>query len=433
MKNEILKELIYEFWEKPLEDVRERLVGLEFLDSDLVNDIVGLRRAGKTYFMYSMVKTLGTALGRRQFIYLNCEHRRIYPLKLEGLNYLVEFVHGENLLGSGRVFILLDEVQTVEGWEIFAKSVHDEFNGKIKVVVSGSVKNLLSEDYGRLLSGRHKTIGMFPLSFREYLKFGGVESERITEEKKAKIKAAAERYVRYGGIPKYVLTGDLEYLDETFRDIMDRDVKTRVEIRKKKVMDEMAALLLERNSSPVSFTKIRNIMRGKGHRISTDLVIRYASVLGDVFLFFFLPAFSVKYSGVIRNPKKVYVADNGFLGAFPLKISENLGKLMENAVFLELLRRGFRAEKDLFYYKTGDGKEVDFLIREGRSAKQLIQVCYDTGEAGTREREVNALVSSSGELGCENLLVITWDLESEEKTGGKKIVYVPLWKWLLGV
>ncbi|MEM5882301.1 MAG: ATP-binding protein [Candidatus Aenigmatarchaeota archaeon] len=429
MKEDKIKKLIYEFWEKDLKEVRERIVNLKFLSKNLVNDIVGVRRAGKTYFLFFLTKKLEKEFGREQFIYLNCEHRSIYPLKVEELNYLVKFFHEEDLLNK-KIFLFLDEVQAVKGWEIFVKSIYDEFENKIKIIVSGSVKSLLSKDYGRFLSGRHQTIKIFPLSFKEYLIFKDIQAERITEEKEAKIRKAAKNFLKYGSFPKYVLTEDLTYLEQIFSDIIERDIKSRVEIRKKDVIDELINLLLERAASKISFTKLKNLLRSKGYRISTDLIIRYASICEDVFLFFFLPIYSAKYSEVIKNPKKVYVVDNGFINLFPLRISENFGKLMENCVFLELIKSGFDVGKEISYYKVNDS-EVDFVIKEGLEIKQLIQVTYASNKDEIEKREIRALIKASEQLKCKDLLIITWDYEDEINVENKKIKCIPLWKWLL--
>ncbi|MEM5881775.1 MAG: ATP-binding protein [Candidatus Aenigmatarchaeota archaeon] len=429
MKEDVIRKLIYEFWEKDLKEVKERVKDLKFLSTNLVNDIVGVRRAGKTYFLFFLTKILEKEFGREQFIYLNCEHRSIYPLKIEELNYLVKFFHEENLL-SKKIFLFLDEVQAVKGWEIFVKSIHDEFENKIKVIVSGSVKTLLSMDYGKLLSGRHQTIKIFPLSFTEYLNFKNIQKERITEEKEAKIKKAARDFLKCGSFPKYVLTEDLTYLEQTFTDIIERDIKSRVEIRKKDVIDELINLLLERVASKISFTKLRNLLRFKGYKISTDLIIKYASICEDVFLFFFLPIYSTKYSEMIKNPKKVYIIDNGFINLFPLRISENFGKQMENTVFLELLKSGLDAGKEIFYYKINDN-EVDFVIKQGLKINQLIQVTYASSKDEIEKREIKGLIKASNELKCKNLFIITWDYEDEIKINNKIIKCIPLWKWLL--
>jgi predicted AAA+ superfamily ATPase len=431
VKEEGIRRLIYTFWEDSLENVKERIRDYSFVTQDFVNDIVGLRRSGKTYTMFYVVKLFEKEFGREQFVYLNCEHRSVYPLKLEDLNYLITFIHQQGLLKK-KVFLLLDEVQAVKGWEVFVKSVHDEFNGKIKIIVSGSVKSLLSKEYGRLLSGRHLTVKNFPLSFREFLMFKGMgETFRITEEREAKIRRFSEEYIKFGGLPKFVLTGERQYLEEVLNDIIERDVKGRVDLRKREVVDDMAALLMERVSSYISFIKLRNILREKGYRVSTDLIIRYASIFSDVFLFHFLPVFSTKYSSIVKGNKKVYVADNGFISIFPLKISENIGKLMENTVFTELLKRGLDTYKNLFYYKDSQQNEVDFVVKKGERVEQLIQVTYASGKDEVEKREISSLVKAGNTLKCENLHVITWNYEDTLKFEGKSVRFTPLWKWLL--
>ncbi len=423
MKKNAIKKYIYSFWEKEFEDVKERKINLDFLKTDLINDIVGVRRCGKTYLMYYISK-------KGKFIYLNCEDRLVYPLKLEDLNYLIEFIYEENLLKEP-VFLMLDEVQTIEKWEVFAKSIYDEFKGKVKLIVSGSVKSLLSKDYGKLLTGRHKTVELFPLSFKEFLNFKGFSDfERVTEEMEAKLKKFTEEFIKYGSFPKYTLVKDFSYIEEVFNDIIERDIKSRVEVRKKEVVDELASLFIERAGDLISFTKIKNTLKNKGYKISTDLIIRYSSIFENVSLFFFLPICSPKYSELIKNPKKVYCVDNGFFKLFYLNFSENLGKLMENTIAIELLKRGYKTGKDLFYAKV-DGKEVDFVLREGLKVKQLIQVCYSLENEETRKREIKGLLKASKELKCNNLLIITWDEEDEIKQENKLIKVIPLWKWLL--
>ncbi len=427
MKKEAIKQYIYTFWENKLEDVRERLVNMNFLKNDMINDIVGVRRSGKTYLMYYIAKNIKT---EENFIYLNCEDRKLYPLKLEDLNYLIEFIYQENLLKK-RLFLMLDEIQTVKGWEIFAKSIYDEFKGKIKLIVSGSVRSLLSEDCGKLLSGRHKTIEIFPLSFKELLHFKGVSNlEKLSEEKEAKIKKYVKEYIQYGGFPKYVLSKDFSYVEVFFSDITERDIKSRTDIRKKDVVNELINLFIERISCPTSFTKIRNILKNKECNVSTDLIIRYSSIFENVFLFFFLPVYSSKYSETIKNPKKIYVIDNGFFNLFYLRFSENIGRLMENTVALELLKRGNKIGKNLFYAK-GNNYEIDFVIKDGLKVKQLIQVCLDIKDETTKKREVKGLLEGMKRFHLKSGLIITEDYFGEEKIKGNRIRFVPLWMWLL--
>lgn len=136
---------------------------------------------------------------------------------------------------------------------------------------------------------------------------------------------------------------------------------------------------------------------------------KFCDYLAEPYLFFYLPRFNNKLKLMTKAPKKVYVVDNGFVQSTAFNHSENLGRLLENQVFVELLRRGYIPGQTLFYYRTRNDKEIDFVTRKGTKVEQLIQVCYDMTSEKTRKRELNALVEAAEELHCENLLVITND------------------------
>ena len=129
--------------------------------------------------------------------------------------------------------------------------------------------------------------------------------------------------------------------------------------------------------------------------------------MAEPYLFFYLPRFNNKMKLMKKAPNKVYVVDNGFVQSTAFNLSENLGRLLENQVFVELLRRGYIPGKTLFYYRTRNDKEIDFVTRKGSKVEQLIQVCYDMSSVKTRKRELDALVEAAEELHCDNLLVIT--------------------------
>ncbi|WP_289225888.1 ATP-binding protein, partial [Bacteroides acidifaciens] len=134
---------------------------------------------------------------------------------------------------------------------------------------------------------------------------------------------------------------------------------------------------------------------------------KFCDYLAEPYLFFYLPRFNNKLKLMTKAPKKVYVVDNGFVRSTAFNLSENLGRLLENQVFVELLRRGYIPGKTLFYYRTRNDKEIDFVTRKGTKVEQLIQVCYDMTSEKTRKRELDALVEAAEELHCDNLLVIT--------------------------
>jgi predicted AAA+ superfamily ATPase len=135
----------------------------------------------------------------------------------------------------------------------------------------------------------------------------------------------------------------------------------------------------------------------------------------------------------LQYPRKIYCIDNGFINYFGFKFSEDAGRIMENTVGIQLYRFSQQyPNTKIFYFKSRQGHEVDFVIKRGIRIEQLIQVCYDIEDEGTKEREIKALIKVGKELMCRDLVVMTWSYEGEEKIKGKRVRFIPLWKWLLG-
>jgi hypothetical protein len=156
-------------------------------------------------------------------------------------------------------------------------------------------------------------------------------------------------------------------------------------------------------------------------------VENYTEYLNEAFLIFNTERFSHKVKEQLKSPKKVYAYDTGVINAIKFRTAPDTGRLIENLIAMELLRRG----KEFYYYKTKDGKEVDFAIKEGLEISQLIQICYDIDHYMTKKRETNALVKAAREILCDNLMVLTWDYEARETSDDREIHYLPLWKWLI--
>jgi hypothetical protein len=164
---------------------------------------------------------------------------------------------------------------------------------------------------------------------------------------------------------------------------------------------------------------------------SVTTVEKYIEYLEEAYLIFHLERFSYKTGEKIKSPKKVYVVDNGYINAKAMRSSPDKGKLMENLVFTELVKRGFEPNRDLFYYKTRNGREVDFAIKKDLKVTELIQVSYQTSDVDTEQREIKSLLEASEELKGELLTILTWDEEKQVEKDGKVIHFVPVWKWLL--
>lgn len=427
----MIKELIYEYWESELPEVLPREVVID--SSDLINDIVGIRRCGKTFLMYNKIKELLKKIDKKSTIYINFENRKLFPLKQEYFNEIIEFIHAENLLKNGRIYLFLDEVQKIEGWEKFVRSIYDEFKGKIKIFVSGSNASLLSKDYGSLLTGRHLSKTLIPLSFKEFLNFKKCQYKKIpTEKERAIIKKFLEEYLIYGGFPEVVLSENKEQLlSQLFNDILSRDILSR-NIRKEDILEEFAYYLAGNISSLLSFTKMADYFKSRGIKISVSTLESYFNLIKNSFLFFDHFIFSYKIKNRFQNPRKIYCIDNGIFNFIGLKFSKDYGKMYENAVFLKLKKIEFDNHLiSIFYWKNILHEEVDFVINEGLKVKQLVQVCYDLENLATKKREIKALLKASEELKCSDLIVISRDYEKEEKINNKNIKFIPLWKWLL--
>jgi len=162
-------------------------------------------------------------------------------------------------------------------------------------------------------------------------------------------------------------------------------------------------------------------------------VKKFCGYLSEPYLFFYLPRYSSKVKIQRKSPQKAYVVDNGFIRTRSFELSPNDDRLLENLVFIELLRRNYRPGLELFYYRTRNNKEVDFVCRQGNRVTTLIQVCFDVSSVRTLKRETGSLLEAGSELGCDHLQVLTWDRESEMAEQNHRIDILPAWKWLLGL
>lgn len=434
-RKEKLTIIVEEYWSKELSDAKVREIDLR-IESDLINDIIGPRRAGKTYLMYFTIqKLLARGVKKEATIYINFENRKLLPLTPEYFNGLIEIIYSKKLLEHERIFIFLDEVQRIGEWEKYVRSIYDEFKGKIKIFISGSTSKLTESRLSYLLTGRHLTTKVYPLSFSEFLSFKGFrKKEFLVEEDIAIIKEFLREYIEFGGFPEIATlsSGREELVQTLFTDIIHRDILPLAK-RKGEIIEDMAYFLCSNSGKLSSFSKLTGMLNSMGIKVSVPTFEKYFSIMVEAFLFFDLKIYSYKVKEQMQYPRKIYCVDTGFVNFAGFKFSEDRGRLMENLAAVELQRRKSRNPlMEIFYWKDQQGKEVDFVVREGIEVKQLIQVTYASGRSEIEKREISGLIKAGEELKCGDLLMITWDYEGEEVVKGKRIVYRPLWKWLLG-
>lgn len=214
-----------------------------------------------------------------------------------------------------------------------------------------------------------------------------------------------------------------------YADIIEKDVLRRFKIRMKETFKELAKYLISNVASEFTIRKLSHIFEVK----DVHTVRNWLDALENSYLFFILERYSPKLKEQFIAPKKIYCMDNGLVNAISFRANERLGKLMENLVAVELLRRKkywYNSSK-IYYWKDYQQNEVDFVLKEGTQIKQLIQVTYASSKNDIGEREIKGLIKASNALICKDLLIITWDYEDMINIGNKIIKCMPLWKWML--
>lgn len=443
-KEEIIEALSpFNLWGKDQDTGIERksylLKLLKYLKGkDLAIAVTGVRRAGKTYLAKQLLKTKSLELAPEKTLYVLLEDPKFEPYL--GTNLLEEIyqIYRNYVSGEGEVYIVLDEIQNVPFWEKWVRTLIEK-KEKTKIIVTGSSSKLLSSRLATTLTGRTLTMRVSPLSFKEFLLFKGykVEKEFEVVSQRRRWEKLLLEYITYGGFPQVVMEKDSslksQLLKEIFEGIIFRDVVARHKIKEVSLVKTVAEMSVNNFSSPGSATRIRNIVAGLvGRKVSPNLVLQILSYLEEAFLLFQVPIFSFKIKEQKLYPKKFYSIDPGIINAVTFRFSENMGRLYENIVAASLIRT--IGKENLFYWKSKQQEEVDFVVREGLAVRQLIQVCYDLSDRKTKKREITAMLKAAKELNCPpetELMVITRDYQKVEEVDSYKIAYQPLWKWLL--
>ncbi len=388
----------------------------KFLDSDLIKVITGPRRAGKSVFAILLLKD-------KDFAYINFDDENL--LKIENQD---EIIKGLFEVYKKPQFILFDEIQNLKNWELFVNKLQRR---GYNLILTGSNARLLSKELATALTGRHFAIEVLPFSFNEFLRARGLEFNReslLLPETKGKILNTLTEFLKNGGYPEIVVKNldTKSYLDTLFDAVLLKDVVKRYKVRFTQKIYDLALYLISNFSGEFSYNKLKNILKFN----SVNTIQNYARYIEESYLVILLNRFSYKMKEQLKSPKKIYAIDLGLIAAKSFQFSPNTGRLMENLVLVELLKKDYKPNENVFYYKTRNQKEVDFVLKDNLEIKTLIQVLYQTDDLTVEKRELKALMEASQELNCEDLLVITWDKEGETMIKKKKIKFIPLWKWL---
>ena len=394
----------------------------DLVKTDLIKVIIGPRRTGKSVLALMMGKNL-------KFAYLNFDEEGLVPFLEKSKDYNLLLKEMLAVYGETK-FLIFDEIQNLDNWELFINRLHRE---GYNIILTGSNAKLLSKELATHLTGRCLQIEIFPFSFEEFLSANEFNSKADLSlpENKGRLLNLLDAFMNNGGYPE-VVTHKLDhknYLAQLFDATIFKDVVKRYRVRNFNKIFDLGIYLINNIGNELSYSRLAKILEVK----SVVSVVKYVSFLEESYLLFILGGYSYKTGERLKSLKKMYVVDNGFITAKAVQLSPNKGKLMENLVFTELLKRNFHPNLDLFYYRTRNNKEIDFVLKKGYKVDQLVQVAFDLPDITTEKREVKALLEASGELKCDDLALITWDREEIGEINGKKIKFIPLWKWLLKV
>ena len=386
--------------------------GQELLSNSLIKLITGPRRVGKSVYALLLLKDTN-------FAYLNFDDKML----LDNWDEDVVMKTLGEVYGNYE-YLLLDEVQNLTGWDLWVSKL---YRRGTNMIITGSNAKMLSSEMATVLTGRYIQIEMLPFSLEETFRWNGINIKSIAAEQQAQAAVIATDYLHDGGFPETLPARSMthNYLSTLFDSILMKDVSQRHKIRNTRDLYTLAIYLLSNFCNPFTYSDLTSEL-GLASVATTK---KYCDYLHEPYLFFYLPRYNNKLKLMKKAAQKAYIVDNGFVQSAAFNLSENLGRLLENQVFIELLRRGYDVEKSIFYYRSRNDREVDFVLREGTAVSRLIQVCYDMRQPKTRKRELDAIIECAEELKCNNLTIVTNNQEEVIEQGGYTIYLVPVTKF----
>jgi len=353
------------------------------------------------------------------YAYVNFDDERLYGI--ENMDDVLSAIHS---IYDNPKTLLLDEIQNIPRWELVLNRLQRQ---GYNLIVTGSNSNLLSAELATHLTGRHVPILLFPFSFKEVVH---TRNQPLTS---AETKETLQHYSKEGGFPEPIIKAiDYEgYLQNLVHAVIYKDIVKRYQIRFVQGMEDLAHYLFSNTAKEYSFRTLAQVTKCK----SPSTVEKYLGYLEGAFLFFSIKRYSHKVKEQVSTNKKCYCIDNGLATALGFRFSPDKGRLYENLVAIALYKRELEHELRIFFWKNQQQEEVDFVVKRGLHITQLIQVCCNINDPKTYKRETRALLKASKELSCEDLLVLTEDVEKEESVTHlgveHTIRFVPIHTWLL--
>lgn len=398
---EKIKQYLIDFQKRKFE-VFERDLKIKFT-KQFITSIVGARRVGKTYFLFSLIDKIKD---RKEALYIDFDYPEFLDFDGKDLKTLIDL----HLQLFGKLeYVFLDEIQNIKNWERGLKEIYEE--KKYFVFISGSSSKLLSKELATQLRGRTVSYNLFPLSFKEILEIKNVvfEEKTLSSDKKNKLLFEFNKYLKSGGYPQIFLEPSLkEQIVMDYKDlVLFRDLVERYHVKNIYVVKRFFEYLITSYAKEISIDKFFNYLKSQNVALSKKTLYNYMEYFDSSVFFHFLRTFKIR-----SRIKKVYLNDIVFA-------ADDKGKRLENMVFIELLRRG----EQVYYYKNEF--ECDFVIPK----KQAIQVVWELNEENEK-REFKGLLQAMEYFKIKKGIIYTYNQTDEIKEGKYKIKVIPCWEWL---
>ncbi|MBQ0116007.1 MAG: ATP-binding protein [Bacteroidales bacterium] len=367
------------------------------LDSPLAQIVIGVRRSGKSTLCQKVLMNSGV-----RFAYLNCDDEDISSLhanELLGLQETLYAVYGNF------THLFIDEVQNLVKWPLFVNRL---LRQHLRLIITGSNANLLSDELSTHITGRYNEIRLYPFSFEDYCKATDTDTSKLTTQAIGVRRNALYNYLMEGGMPETIgMERPDKYLHSILDAIINKDICRRYKVRYKNTLQQLANTMLDRSGQEITFSEVQSTFRFASIHTAKD----YVSYINKANLIRLVPRFSFK-SIERQTARKVYAVDNAFITTHNDVIAtENLGWRLENAVAIELYRRMEYASQQLFYLRENRNYEVDFAVADQNRITELIQVTYNFTKPTTKlyNREINGLIKGARATRCNKLTLIMMD------------------------
>jgi predicted AAA+ superfamily ATPase len=430
---DMLKEIILDFQEIDLPTGVPRRVAVSPVPGK-ATVCIGVRRSGKSTFMFQLMKKLqDTGVARQNILYLNFFDDRLHSLQHDNLGVILEayFSLYPEKKNAEKVYCFFDEIQVVPGWEPFVDRLMRM--EKCEVYITGSSAQMLSREIATQMRGRALSWEMFPFSFREFLDYKGIESDGpLSTKKRLTVQKAFEEYWETGGFPEVAGLNRMLRIkthQEYFNAMLFRDLVERHDISHPKAVTDLAHWLVDNTGSLYSINNLTGYLKSLGHKAPKPAVSDYLEWFEDAYVLFTVRIFDASLARANTNPKKIYCVDHALVTSISSGILVNSGHLLENLVFAALRR----VTPDIFYYKTKAGREVDFIAGRQGPSRMLVQVCESMADQQTRKRETTALAEAMTELKLSHGIIVTRNEEEQIQVDSGKIDVVPAWRFLLNM